>query len=69
MLNIILLAAGQGLRMGGPNKLLLPFRGRTVLETTLSELCASDIGPVYVVTGHLQESVAPVLEQFPVRDS
>lgn len=68
MLNIILLAAGQGLRMGGPNKLLLPFRGRTVLETTLSELCAADIGTVYVVTGHLQESVAPVLEQFPVRE-
>lgn len=68
MLNVILLAAGQGLRMGGPNKLLLPFRGRTVLETTLSELCAADIGRVLVVTGHRRESVAPVLEAFPVRE-
>ena len=68
MLNIILLAAGQGLRMGGPNKLLLPFRGRSVLETTLSGLCAADIGPVFVVTGHQRESVAPLLEQFPVQE-
>ncbi len=68
MLNIILLAAGQGLRMGGPNKLLLPFRGRCVLETTLSELCAAAIGPVFVVTGHQREPVAPLLEQFPVQE-
>lgn len=68
MLNIILLAAGQGLRMGGPNKLLLPFRGRSVLETTLSELCAAAIGPVFVVTGYQRESVAPLLEQFPVQE-
>lgn len=68
MLNIILLAAGQGRRMGGPNKLLLPFHGRTVLEKTLSELCAADIGRVIVVTGYHRESVAPVLETFPVRE-
>lgn len=54
--------------MGGPNKLLLPFRGRSVLETTLSELCAADIGPVFVVTGHQRASVAPLLEQFPVQE-
>lgn len=68
MLNVILLAAGQGLRMGGPNKLLLPFRGRTVLETTLSELCEADIGPVFVVTGHARESIAPILFHFPVQE-
>ena len=67
MLNIILLAAGQGLRMGGPNKLLLPFRDHTVLEASLSELCAADIGPVFVVTGHLHESLTPILEQFLVQ--
>jgi molybdenum cofactor cytidylyltransferase len=68
MLNIILLAAGRGLRMGGPNKLLLPFRGSTVLETTLSALCAADIGPVFVVTGHQRELVAPVLAQYRVQE-
>ena len=68
MLNVILLAAGQGLRMGGPNKLLLPFRGQTVLETTLAQLCAAKIGPVYVVTGHAREAVAPLLQPFPVQE-
>jgi len=68
MLNIILLAAGQGLRMGGPNKLLLPFLGRSVLETTLSELCAADIGPVFVVTGHQRAFVAPIVAQYPVQE-
>lgn len=68
MLNVILLAAGQGLRMGGPNKLLLPFRGQTVLETTLAQVCVANIGPVYVVTGHAREAVAPLLQKFPVQE-
>lgn len=68
MVDCILLAAGQGLRMGGPNKLLLPFRGRTVLETTLDELCRAGIGPVVVVTGHRRDLVAPFLEKMAVRE-
>ncbi len=68
MLNVILLAAGRGLRMGGPNKLLLPFRDSTVLETTLSALCAADIGPVVVVTGHQRALIAPVVAQYPVQE-
>ncbi len=68
MLNLILLAAGQGTRMGGPNKLLLPFRGRTVLEHTLAQLLAADIGPVIVVTGHQREAVLPHLTGYAVRE-
>lgn len=68
MLQIVLLAAGRGTRMGGPNKLLLPFGGKTVLETTLGELLAADIGPVTVVTGHERAAVLPLLERYPVRE-
>lgn len=68
MLNLILLAAGQGTRMGGPNKLLLPFRGSTVLEHTLGQLLAAGIGPVIVVTGHQREVVLPYLAACPVRE-
>ena len=68
MLNVILLAAGQGLRMGGPNKLLLPFFGKTVLETTLEQLCEAGIGPVCVVTGHERTTIAPLLGRFPVQE-
>lgn len=65
---IILLAAGRGLRMGGPNKLLLPFAGKTVLETTLDRLCAAAPGPVCVVTGHARADLLPILQQFPVQE-
>ncbi len=68
MLNVILLAAGQGLRMGGPNKLLLPFRGRTVFETTLEQLCAADIGDVFVVSGHQRNELLPLLTGFAVQE-
>lgn len=65
---IILLAAGRGLRMGGPNKLLLPFAGKTVLETTLDRLYAAAPGPVCVVTGHAREDIAPILQKYPVQE-
>lgn len=68
MLQIILLAAGQSRRMGAQNKLLLPFGGKTVLEATLVQLCAANIGQVYVVTGHEREQTAAVLSAFPVEE-
>lgn len=67
-LNVILLAAGQGLRMGGPNKLLLPFKGSTVLEATLEQICKADIGSVIVVTGHQREALLPLLSNYPVQE-
>lgn len=67
-LNVILLAAGQGIRMGGPNKLLLPFKGSTVLEATLEQICKSEIGPVIVVTGHQRETILPCLANYPLRE-
>ena len=54
--------------MGAQNKLLLPFSGQTVLEATLTQLCAAEIGPVYVVTGHERVLIAPVLADFPVAE-
>ena len=54
--------------MGGPTKLLLPFRGCTVLETTLDALCQANIGPVRVVTGHARDEVASVLAAFAVEE-
>ncbi len=68
MLNVILLAAGQGTRMGGPNKLLLPFRGSTVLEATLDELCKATIAPVIVITGHQREILLPCLSGYPIQE-
>jgi len=67
MLTVIVLAAGMSRRMGAVNKLLLSFRGRTILETTLSQIAASGAEEIIVVLGHESERVLPVLENFPVK--
>ncbi len=52
----VVLAAGASERMGG-SKLLLPFRGSTVLNTTIAAVEASRVGRVIVVTGARAEAV------------
>lgn len=52
----VVLAAGASERMGEP-KLLLPFRGTTILNTTIAAVEASCADRVVVVTGAAGESV------------
>lgn len=66
MLTIILLAAGASHRMGS-NKLLLPFKGQTILETTLGQLEAAGVGDIIVVTGHEASRLQPLLQGRPCR--
>ncbi len=61
MLSVIVLAAGLSRRMGSENKLLLQFQGKTILETTISNILKADIGEVIVVVGHEAELVKAVL--------
>ncbi len=65
-LSIIVLAAGLSKRMGADNKLLLPFHGKTLLETTISNILFADIGEVIVVVGHEAEKVKNVLKNYPL---
>ncbi len=67
MLTVIVLAAGMSRRMGPANKLLLPFRGRTILETTVDQILASGAEEILVVLGHESEQILPFLENFPVK--
>ncbi len=60
----IILAAGLSTRMAGENKLLLPFRGRTVIEETLSNMCQSNISETVIVTGYQHEAIALTLEHM-----
>lgn len=62
-LSIIVLAAGLSRRMGAENKLLLPFRGETILETTIFNILEADIGEVIVVVGHEAEQVKKILNK------
>ncbi|TDI62780.1 MAG: 4-diphosphocytidyl-2C-methyl-D-erythritol kinase [Alphaproteobacteria bacterium] len=47
----IVLAAGKSSRMGGANKLLAEFSGKSMIAHTLQQVIGADIGPTIVVTG------------------
>jgi len=66
MIAAIVLAAGQSRRMGR-NKLLLPFGQSTVIETIVTEVQASRLGDIVVVTGHERERIEAQLATYPVR--
>ncbi|OYX75904.1 MAG: 4-diphosphocytidyl-2C-methyl-D-erythritol kinase [Rhizobiales bacterium 32-66-11] len=62
----IVLAAGRGTRMGGPNKLLEDVGGRPVVRRVVEAALASHASPVLVVTGHEQARVERILAGLPV---
>lgn len=53
----LVLAAGQGLRMGGPNKLLAELGGRALVCHAAEAALASRVSPVVVVTGHAAPAI------------
>lgn len=57
----ILLAAGRSVRMGGPNKLLLPVDGEPMVRRSARAVLAAGL-PVVVVTGHRAEAVRAALD-------
>ncbi|MCC6442654.1 MAG: nucleotidyltransferase family protein [Armatimonadetes bacterium] len=60
----VVLAAGLSERMG-EFKLLLPFRGKTVIETLVDTLLELPLRGVWVVLGHRAEDVAAALVDRP----
>jgi len=57
----IILAAGEGARMG-VTKQLLPLRGTTILECVVISALASSLQQVVVVLGHQAAEIAPTLK-------
>jgi molybdenum cofactor cytidylyltransferase len=53
----LVLAAGMGRRMSGPNKMLLPFRGKPMVRWAVEAACASCADRVVLVTGRDGEAV------------
>jgi molybdenum cofactor cytidylyltransferase len=51
MISAIVLAAGEAKRMG-QNKVLLPWRGKTLLEHVLDQLLHSRVDEIILVLGH-----------------
>ena len=52
----IILAAGSSSRMGS-HKLLLPYKGRPIVNWVLGAACASQADPVIVIIGHEAQRV------------
>ena len=63
----VLLAAGRGTRMGGPNKLLEELRGKAIVRHAAEAMVASKASPVVAVTGHEGERVAKVLAGLEIK--
>jgi molybdenum cofactor cytidylyltransferase len=57
----LVLAAGRGTRMGGPNKLLAEVSGKPLLRHAVEAALASRARPVLVVTGHERTRVEAAL--------
>lgn len=66
MVSVIVLAAGLSTRMGKQNKLLLPLRSKTMIETTLENIIASSPLEIIVITGHETEKIKPVIDKLPI---
>ncbi len=62
----IVLAAGSSRRMGGRNKLLLPFRGQPLVRHVVTTILNSQADPVLVVLGHEAEAVRAALADLPI---
>jgi molybdenum cofactor cytidylyltransferase len=59
-------AAGMSARMGR-NKLLLPFKGKTLIAHAVDTLMASKVDEIIVVLGHEADQVRAVIGKKPVR--
>ena len=67
MTSAIVLAAGLSTRMGEQNKLLMQWKGKPVLEITVTKLLASNVNEVIVVTGHEAGKAEAAVAHLPVQ--
>jgi CTP:molybdopterin cytidylyltransferase MocA len=62
----VLLAAGEGRRMGGIAKPLIKLQGVTLIRRHLVALSGAGVDEVVVVTGHARTAVEAQVQGFPV---
>jgi molybdenum cofactor cytidylyltransferase len=63
----LVLAAGRGTRMGGPNKLLAELHGKPIVRHAVEAALASRARPVIVVTGYEGDQMAGALKGLEIR--
>ena len=62
----IILAAGESGRMH-TNKLLLPYLGKTMIETVIDHVRDSEINHIMVVLGAYSHELLPLISRLPVK--
>jgi len=62
----VLLAAGEGSRLGKVPKCLLSLQGVPLIKRHMIALSGAGMDEVVVVTGHYHADVEPAVESFPV---
>ncbi|MBJ7469073.1 MAG: nucleotidyltransferase family protein, partial [Rhodoferax sp.] len=62
----VLLAAGQGSRMGGVAKSLITLQGVPLIKRQLIALSGAGVDEVVVVTGYARDAVEASIASFPV---
>ena len=65
MIWAIILAAGESRRMGKP-KMLLPFRGKTIIETVIDCALHAKVDGIVVVLGAFKSKVEGIIKPLPV---
>jgi len=65
MIGAVVLAAGESKRMGAP-KLLLPYRGATIIEAVLDAVTATGADATLVVLGANRTAIRERIRRFPV---
>lgn len=61
----IVLAAGESLRMGAP-KMLLPWKGKTIIEQVVENVLSSEVCGVVLVLGAEKEGVKNITSRYNV---
>jgi len=62
----VVLAAGEGARMGGVAKSLIRLQGVPLINRHLIALSGAGVDEVVVVTGHAREAVEAQVQSFPI---
>ncbi len=58
----VVLAAGKSSRMGR-NKLLLPYKGHTIVEEVLVQISNADLDEIMIITGYENDKIEAVIEK------
>lgn len=65
MIWAVILAAGESKRMGKP-KLLLPFGGKTIIETIVETVVSSKVEKTLVILGSDRKKIEEKIKNYPV---